>query len=227
MIKKVINMICAASLMVSLTACGDISYENDDIYQDTESEMTVISPNKKESKLFEDEETNIDTITNAEEIDNKIQVPVSVYMCNGKHYSDVVKLFENAGFTNVSAIGTEGNYNIDDLFEGYVIEISVDDDVTFDETARYESDAHINIKYAILPKETVIDKDIYISEKKNSNNGVTVPEKEEIEGDLVWVPVNGGTKYHSKAGCSNMIEPIQVSEDTALNNGYSPCKRCH
>jgi len=64
---------------------------------------------------------------------------------------------------------------------------------------------------------------------KNSggNTGVTVPDEEESEGDLVWVPTNGGTKYHSSAGCSKMKDPKQVSKETAEENGYTPCKRCY
>lgn len=55
--------------------------------------------------------------------------------------------------------------------------------------------------------------------------GVTVPEAE-TGPSLVWVPVNGGTKYHSYAGCSGMIDPIQVTVETAIANGYTACKRC-
>lgn len=56
---------------------------------------------------------------------------------------------------------------------------------------------------------------------------VTVPNEEETEGQTVWVPTNGGTKYHSKSTCSNMKDPIQVSLKTAEQNGYTPCARCH
>lgn len=56
---------------------------------------------------------------------------------------------------------------------------------------------------------------------------VTVPDAEESEGNLVWVPVHGGTKYHRRAGCSNMEDPMQVTVETALANGYTPCKRCY
>ena len=65
------------------------------------------------------------------------------------------------------------------------------------------------------------------SSTSNDSSSVTVPQAEEIVENSVWVPVNGGTKYHSKAGCSNMIDPVQVSEETAIANGYEPCKRCY
>ena len=63
--------------------------------------------------------------------------------------------------------------------------------------------------------------------KPSQNTTVTIPEYSETVGNLVWVPVNGGTKYHSKSSCSNMIEPIQVSIETAIQNGFTACKRCH
>lgn len=65
------------------------------------------------------------------------------------------------------------------------------------------------------------------SQSTEGHGSVTVPNESESKGDLVWVPVNGGTKYHTKSSCSNMKEPMQVSLETAIENGYEPCKRCH
>lgn len=59
-----------------------------------------------------------------------------------------------------------------------------------------------------------------------SGGSVTIPEPE-TGGDLVWIPTHGGTKYHRSASCSNMIDPIQVSRDTAIANGFTACKRCY
>lgn len=59
-----------------------------------------------------------------------------------------------------------------------------------------------------------------------SSAGVTVPAPEQGE-NLVWIPTNGGTKYHTSAKCCNMKNPIQVTLETALANGFTPCKRCH
>ncbi|MFR7552551.1 MAG: hypothetical protein ACLUVB_07540 [Acutalibacteraceae bacterium] len=43
----------------------------------------------------------------------------------------------------------------------------------------------------------------------------------------VWIPTNGGQKYHSHSGCSNMIDPryVTISEAEAL--GFTSCKRCY
>ena len=57
--------------------------------------------------------------------------------------------------------------------------------------------------------------------------GVIVPSAPDTQGNLVWVPTKGGTKYHSYAGCSGMENPIQVTLEHATANGYTPCKRCH
>ena len=60
----------------------------------------------------------------------------------------------------------------------------------------------------------------------NSGSGVTIPQAE-TQGRLVWIPTNGGTKYHSKSGCSKMENPIQVSIETAKANGFTACGRCY
>lgn len=59
------------------------------------------------------------------------------------------------------------------------------------------------------------------------SSGVTVPSVGDTEGDLVWIPTKGGKKYHSKASCSNMENPMQVTREHAEANGFTPCKRCH
>lgn len=64
------------------------------------------------------------------------------------------------------------------------------------------------------------------SGQDSSGGSVTIPEPE-TGGDLVWIPTHGGTKYHRSAKCSNMIDPIQVSRETAIANGFTACKRCY
>lgn len=44
---------------------------------------------------------------------------------------------------------------------------------------------------------------------------------------MVWIPTHGGTKYHTRAGCSNMEDPKQITQSEAESRGYTPCKRCH
>lgn len=80
---------------------------------------------------------------------------------------------------------------------------------------------------APTPEPTLTPTEKPVKDSDAGTGSVTVPKQEETEGNLVWVPTNGGTKYHNKSTCSNMIDPIQVSEETAIENGYTPCKRCY
>lgn len=44
---------------------------------------------------------------------------------------------------------------------------------------------------------------------------------------MVWIPTNGGKKYHSHSGCSNMKNPEKVSLSKAKRLGFTACKRCY
>ena len=37
----------------------------------------------------------------------------------------------------------------------------------------------------------------------------------------------GGTKYHRKETCSDMIDPVQMPRSDAESQGYTACKRCY
>lgn len=62
--------------------------------------------------------------------------------------------------------------------------------------------------------------------QENSSSSVTIPTPDTGE-NLVWVPVNGGERYHTKSTCSKMIDPIQVTKENAIANGYTPCGKCY
>lgn len=46
-------------------------------------------------------------------------------------------------------------------------------------------------------------------------------------GQMVWIPTNGGKKYHSKSTCSNMENPKQVDRADAEAQGFTACKKCY
>lgn len=52
------------------------------------------------------------------------------------------------------------------------------------------------------------------------------PAQSQPSEEMVWIP-NTGSKYHSKAGCSNMENPRQVTKSEAESLGFTPCMRCH
>ena len=57
----------------------------------------------------------------------------------------------------------------------------------------------------------------------NSSGGFT-----KTTGSGIWVAGSGkGKKYHSRPGCSNMIDPIEISKEQAEKLGYTPCAKCH
>lgn len=51
------------------------------------------------------------------------------------------------------------------------------------------------------------------------------PVPENPVSGMVWIPQTG-TKYHSRANCSHMRNPVQVTLEKALSMGYTPCKVC-
>lgn len=43
----------------------------------------------------------------------------------------------------------------------------------------------------------------------------------------VWIPMNGGEKYHSKSSCSGMENPKRVTYREAIEQGYDACGKCY
>lgn len=65
-----------------------------------------------------------------------------------------------------------------------------------------------------------------------NNSGQQFPQKD-FSGNTdvstnatVWIPQNGGSKYHSRSSCSGMDNPTQVAVSDAINAGYSKCGKC-
>ncbi len=161
-----------------------------------------------------------------------------------KHYEDVEKQFKDAGFTNITCVAHEIDYDENTVFEGSVVNIAVGpgENCTFEKDEEWYTNIEIRIDYRVKPTSTpeptpkptsepTPEPDSGGGNSRGGNSGegagVTVPDHEEIEGNLVWVPTNGGKKYHSKSGCSGMENPMQVTLKTAIANGYTACKRCH
>lgn len=51
-------------------------------------------------------------------------------------------------------------------------------------------------------------------------------DERESGGRVVWIPTEGGTKYHSYENCSRMENPIQVTEEEAIRRGFDQCGKC-
>lgn len=78
------------------------------------------------------------------------------------------------------------------------------------------------------PEETAIEttaaetESIETTIPEVAENKVTEPTEE-----MVWIPTNGGGKYHSRSSCSGMKNPKEVPISQAIARGFTPCKRCH
>ena len=62
---------------------------------------------------------------------------------------------------------------------------------------------------------------------KAESDFVEVSERAEsiAEETMVWIP-RRGEKYHSRADCSNMEKPVEISLKQAEASGFARCKRC-
>lgn len=48
-----------------------------------------------------------------------------------------------------------------------------------------------------------------------------------VEDPLVWIPMYGGTRYHSRPTCSNMLVAREMPYTCAEDCGFLPCARCY
>lgn len=80
-------------------------------------------------------------------------------------------------------------------------------------------DSHISFEdgQSYYPKDSELSDEFprWNFEDKRENSNVTV-----------WIPTEGGTKYHSYEGCSGMENPEQVTESEAINRGFERCGKC-
>lgn len=150
--------------------------------------------------------------------DLRIQAPKSSVDCEGLRYTDVVKMFEDAGFTNVKAYQNEIEYTTK-VTDRTVLSVSVDDNAVFDTSAKFTKDSEVAIYYYVILPALVEseENDSNVNQNNGNSSGSQV---------MVWIP-QSGKKYHSRAGCSNMKNPTQVTKEEAESRGYTPCKKCY
>ena len=74
------------------------------------------------------------------------------------------------------------------------------------------------------PTETTPVVPATIATESSTTKPTEAPTQSEV---MVWIPTNGGTKYHSKSTCSQMQDPEHVTITEAQNRGFDPCGRCY
>ena len=109
-------------------------------------------------------------------------------------------------------------YSVEDKGEGIQFNVFV-----------YNIQPDININYATGDSSSNVKQETTtppaITEKEDTPSSSSPPVQS--QGEMVWIPTKGGTKYHSRSNCSNMIDPDYVTKDYAISQGFEPCKRCH
>lgn len=71
-----------------------------------------------------------------------------------KHYEEVKKQFEDAGFTNITCVAHEIDYNENTVFEGSVVNIAIGENgeiCTFEKGEQWAKDIKIRIDYRVKP----------------------------------------------------------------------------
>ena len=71
-----------------------------------------------------------------------------------KHYEEVKKQFEEAGFTNITCVAHEIDYDENHVFEGSVVNIAIGEDgdiCTFEKGEQWAKDIKIRIDYRVKP----------------------------------------------------------------------------
>lgn len=190
-----------------------------------DNEIQVVS---RESDLDESESDTdivsaVETAEKTQEQSEICAVPSSAGDLVRKQYKDVKESLAEAGFEDIKAV----ECHADGYSEGEVVSVSIGGSEDYDRNDEFSKWAEVVISYAGAVQTTAATTTVTSSHVTTSENKVTVPEKEETIGNLVWVPTNGGKKYHRSASCSNMVDPMQVSVETAKANGFTACKKCY
>ena len=223
--KRLTTLLLILALTFSFVACESLA--------PIESESATFSSTVASETESNSEVESKDVIDNESPTENLIAVPDVWSNLLEKHFEEIKLLFVDAGFTNITCLAHEIDYNEDNVFEGSVFNIAIGENreiCTFEKDALFPKDVQIIIDYRTKPaNEDPKDESSEIEPSDDSSAeepSETESEHEKNEDDLVWIPTNGGTKYHSKSSCSGMKNPRQVSKETAIEEGFTACKKC-
>lgn len=86
-----------------------------------------------------------------------------------------------------------------------------------------------NAAESYVPQGTSSPSYQYTSQEEPYSQTVSHNEAHNYESstEMVWIPTNGGIRYHTRSYCSNMKAPEYVSIDTAIEKGFTPCGNCY
>lgn len=185
-------------------------------------------------------ENIVEEYTQKEDAITSLVSPMSSSEYKGKKYGAVQRVFADAGF-EVVLNPIEQNASETTNKNADVIDVAINNQKEFEKNDIFPVGSEVIVNYSKIIKDEMQEVSKEVSAQSpinktetsestivdNSADTVSVPSVADTQGELVWIPTNGGKKYHSKSSCSGMNGPMQVSIDQAIANGFTPCKRCH
>lgn len=135
---------------------------------------------------------------------------------------DLVNLFMSLGFSNIEILP----YELSVTGADEIIGVMIDGEPQFQKGERYPKEAKIYIWYAVFAEENLPVASKPVKEESTDSESLPSSSSSEDEALTVYATENG-TKYHSKANCSGMKTPVEMSLVEAEKTGYTPCKLCH
>ena len=106
------------------------------------------------SKPNDEENQQVTDVDTTEKPANIAEIPDDWTNLLEKHYEEVKKQFEDAGFTNVICEAYEVDYNENNVFEGSVVNIAIGENgevCTFEKGEEWDKDVKIRIDYRVKP----------------------------------------------------------------------------
>lgn len=199
--------------------------EEDDIDEDrtlSDEKNVLIKEATEANEVVKYTYTDISTVKYAKGTVNVRDIPDSSGNKLGAlSYNDMVSVTGQCIETKWYRIDYNGAVGY--VSNNYLLDNPIADNVNTEQNSVEQNSNAVEQKNNDASEEN----EIHNNSKTVEGPSVTVPENEESVGNLVWVPTKGGKKYHKKSDCSGMVDPMQVSIETALANGYTACKKCY
>ena len=230
--KMFVGLLCIGML----ASCGS-DEEESHIVEDTATEIELTEEIEESEDKSEEEQVNVSEVESGEaekeETSDEEMVEEENQPSEEPEYSytDLNQTMYASQSVNVRSLpGTNGE-RVGGLSTAQAVTVTGKCYETGWYRIEYNGEeAFVSDSYLVSEKpvqQEVVTKSSSSSGSGSSGSSVTVPSHEDTVGNLVWVPTKGGKKYHSRSGCSNMEEPMQVTVEHATALGYTPCKRCH
>ncbi len=167
---------------------------------------------------------------------------------------NALEQLKNIGFDNIELSATR--LNVNPALNKIVCDISIDEKTDFAAGDKFDKASKVVVTYIEVIKEDVEAVPEYAGQQDKGEESVEkTSEVSVVQSDVsdihtaadaaivssqkissavspqavqefVWVPTNGGKKYHKTQNCSSMKNPAKMTISDAQVSGFTPCKRC-